>query len=349
MRNRLLPLTFAALTVVALGLAFLPASAPAACTPPYCPSHVLKVVKAGNGNGTVTSSPAGIDCGSQCSASYEDGTEVTLSAAAAPGSTFTGWTGGGGCSGTGKCEVTIKVHTTVTAHFTKAGVPPRPPNARSSKFNLRKVKHPSTGVVTIRVRVSRPGALTATGKRMKRARARGRAAGRFTLKLQLNREGLKALRASRGRQLRVRIAFVFTPTGGESGKTIEKKIIFRVVGSRAVASAATAENRGAAASAGSKPTGKAVVAASATIEQGKAVIRVFCNGPQPCHGTLELVAAGHVFLASSSFDLAAGRSRLLRLELTRRARKLLNRRSLRQARATGTGLHPHAVKLKRAS
>src|SRR5437764_1193780 len=37
------------------------------------------------GQGTVTSSPTGIDCGSSCSAMYADGTTVTLTIAAAPG------------------------------------------------------------------------------------------------------------------------------------------------------------------------------------------------------------------------------------------------------------------------
>src|SRR5207244_8485831 len=61
----------------------------------------LTVNKAGTGSGTVTSSPAGIDCGTSCSADYASGTLVTLTAAASAGSTFTGWSGG--CSGTGDC------------------------------------------------------------------------------------------------------------------------------------------------------------------------------------------------------------------------------------------------------
>ncbi len=230
--GRRILLLVGALAAFALALAPAPASSLAACTPPYCPSHTLHVVKAGNGDGTVVSSPAGINCGSgsQCKADYEEGAKVTLTATAAPGSTFTGWTGGGGCSGTGKCTVTITANTTVVAHFTKAGAPPAPPPP-SAKFNLGKVKHPSSGVVTIRVRVSKPGTLTATGKRMKRATARRKAAGIFTLKLQLNRKGLVALRASKGRQLRVRLTFVFTPTGKKPRQKI-KKIIFRVVESQ---------------------------------------------------------------------------------------------------------------------
>src|SRR5205823_3557165 len=66
------------------------------------PSFALTVSKAGTGSGTVTSSPGGITCGATCAASFASGTAVTLTATAAAGSTFTGWSGGG-CSGAGSC------------------------------------------------------------------------------------------------------------------------------------------------------------------------------------------------------------------------------------------------------
>lgn len=73
--------------------------------------------KAGTGAGTVTSAPAGIDCGLDCGEEYATGTEVTLTAAPAAGSTFDGFTGGG-CSGTGStCTVTVDAAMTVTAIF----------------------------------------------------------------------------------------------------------------------------------------------------------------------------------------------------------------------------------------
>ena len=52
----------------------------------------LKVGTTGNGNGTVTSSPSGINCGGDCSEAYPVGTVVRLTATAASGSTFDGWT-----------------------------------------------------------------------------------------------------------------------------------------------------------------------------------------------------------------------------------------------------------------
>lgn len=77
----------------------------------------LGVMKIGNGSGTVTSSPAGINCGADCQEFYTYGTMVTLTATPAVGSVFSGWSGGG-CTGTGTCTVTITASTTVTATFT---------------------------------------------------------------------------------------------------------------------------------------------------------------------------------------------------------------------------------------
>jgi hypothetical protein len=77
----------------------------------------LTVIPAGDGSGTVTSIPAGIKCGAVCSAVYDGGTLVTLTAAPVAGSTFTGWSGAG-CTGTGPCEVLMNQAQTVTATFT---------------------------------------------------------------------------------------------------------------------------------------------------------------------------------------------------------------------------------------
>lgn len=77
---------------------------------------ILVVEKSGTGSGTVTSDPAGIDCGSACNALFAEDTEVELTAAPASGSTFTGWSGSG-CSGTGTCTVTMSESRTVVAGF----------------------------------------------------------------------------------------------------------------------------------------------------------------------------------------------------------------------------------------
>jgi hypothetical protein len=93
----------------------------------------LTVVRAGAGIGTVSSSPPGIDCGPDCSERYPEGTVVTLTTAAAEGSTFSGWSGGG-CAGTDPCVVTGNTAVAVTATFVTVPppedtTPPSPPGA----------------------------------------------------------------------------------------------------------------------------------------------------------------------------------------------------------------------------
>jgi hypothetical protein len=78
--------------------------------------YTLTLGKSGSGFGSVASSPAGVSCGATCSADYDDGTVVTLTAIAAAGSRFTGWSGAG-CSGTGSCVVTMGTARSVTAGF----------------------------------------------------------------------------------------------------------------------------------------------------------------------------------------------------------------------------------------
>jgi hypothetical protein len=76
----------------------------------------LLVANSGTGSGAVTSAPGGIECGASCAARFDDGSQVTLTAKAAAGSQFAGWSGGG-CSGTSACAVTMSSEQTVTATF----------------------------------------------------------------------------------------------------------------------------------------------------------------------------------------------------------------------------------------
>ncbi|MBK7660375.1 MAG: choice-of-anchor D domain-containing protein [Betaproteobacteria bacterium] len=87
-------------------------------TPAIAPpaNFALTVTKSGAGSGTVTSSLAGINCGAACTANFNSGVSVALTAAASSGSVFTGWSGGG-CSGTGACNVTMDTAKSVTATF----------------------------------------------------------------------------------------------------------------------------------------------------------------------------------------------------------------------------------------
>ncbi len=87
---------------------------------PVAPLQFVSVIYglnvAKSGSGTVTSNPAGISCGSDCSYTFTQTSEVTLTAQADADSIFTGWSGGG-CSGTGTCQVTMNNDITVTATF----------------------------------------------------------------------------------------------------------------------------------------------------------------------------------------------------------------------------------------
>jgi len=76
----------------------------------------LSVARAGAGSGVVSSTPAGIACGSDCTESYAPGTSVTLTATPDAGSTFAGWSGGG-CTGTSTCSVMLAAATSITATF----------------------------------------------------------------------------------------------------------------------------------------------------------------------------------------------------------------------------------------
>jgi hypothetical protein len=77
--------------------------------------RLLTVTKSGTGTGTVTSSPAGISCGVDCSEEYDHGTFVTLSPTPDPGSVFVEWTDA--CTGSGACQVFMSAAKTVDAKF----------------------------------------------------------------------------------------------------------------------------------------------------------------------------------------------------------------------------------------
>ncbi|MCL4227524.1 MAG: hypothetical protein KJZ91_23930 [Myxococcales bacterium] len=82
---------------------------------PFALDYTLTVARNGNGSGTVISTPAGINCGTDCDQVYSAGTMVTLTATPAADSVFAGWSGA--CTGTTSCAVTINAVVAVTATF----------------------------------------------------------------------------------------------------------------------------------------------------------------------------------------------------------------------------------------
>ena len=80
----------------------------------------LSVFPLGAGDGTVTSNPPGIACGTECASSFAADSLVTLTATAAPGSVFAGWRG---CpSSSNVCQFTPSTDQKVTAIFNESGV-----------------------------------------------------------------------------------------------------------------------------------------------------------------------------------------------------------------------------------
>lgn len=70
--------------------------------------YILSISKSGTGTGTITSDPAGINCGTTCSANFDPNTSVTLTATPDAGSTFGGW--GGDCQSCGmgsQCTISM--------------------------------------------------------------------------------------------------------------------------------------------------------------------------------------------------------------------------------------------------
>src|SRR5687767_6119896 len=97
------------------------ATAPPPPPPPPPPTGTFTLtvnrVQSGTGTGSVTSSPAGINCGTTCSASFPAGTVIQLFASTSTGR-FAGWAGGP-CSGSTNpsCSFTLNANTSMTATY----------------------------------------------------------------------------------------------------------------------------------------------------------------------------------------------------------------------------------------
>jgi phospholipase C len=106
------------LSTCALAIAFAVGCRGVSSAPTQVGTDTLQVSVAG-GTGTISSSPAGISCPSTCSATYNTGTQVTLTETPGGGSGFAGW--GGACSGmSSTCTVTLSTNQSVSASFNQA-------------------------------------------------------------------------------------------------------------------------------------------------------------------------------------------------------------------------------------
>jgi PKD repeat protein len=75
----------------------------------------LTVTKQGSGSGQLSSTPAGISCGTSCQGSFDAGSSLTLTATPDADSVFIGWSGD--CTGTSSCQLTMSQAHSVTASF----------------------------------------------------------------------------------------------------------------------------------------------------------------------------------------------------------------------------------------
>ena len=118
-----------------------------AATATFESDKALKLKKAGSGAGKVTSYPAGISCSATCAHAFPHGTEVKLTARAAKGSVFAGWSGA--CKGTGACVVAMSAARSVVATFRAPCVVPKVKGKklRAAKRALKKA-HCMVGKVT---------------------------------------------------------------------------------------------------------------------------------------------------------------------------------------------------------
>lgn len=189
-------------------------------------SYPLSVTKEGDGSGTVTSAPAGIDCGATCSAQFTLSSTVTLTASPASGSSFSGW--GGSCSGEGTtCTVTVLGNRSATATFTKDAPSPTPSNS----FSVRTPRLVGTRIRTL-VTVPGAGRLAQAGTFRYRGKTRAAcvAASRAVTKaaaVRMQCELTSAVRSARRKgAVRVRLATVFRPTGG-TARTITRTVVLR--------------------------------------------------------------------------------------------------------------------------
>jgi hypothetical protein len=84
--------------------------------------HDLSVTRTGAGTGRVVSSPSGIDCGGACTATFDYGSNVRLTATPAAGAVFRAWSGA--CAGQGRaCTLKVTAATSTNAVFEVAPPP----------------------------------------------------------------------------------------------------------------------------------------------------------------------------------------------------------------------------------
>ena len=156
------------------------------------PPSVLTITK--TGNGTVTSTPANINCGTTCTATITNLTTITLTATPAADSTFSGWSGD--CTGTSTCTVEMTDARNVTATFTLTPIalsatnsPPTTPTAIRWTPRTGTTNEPITGSFTAAATTTY--SITATSSTTQRLQTRATRTARGTCKITTNKKTKK--------------------------------------------------------------------------------------------------------------------------------------------------------------
>jgi hypothetical protein len=100
--------------------------------------------------------------------------------------------------------------------------------------------------------------------------------------------------------------------------------------------------------------GTAKAAASATVKNGKASLKLTCSGG-PCKGTIQLKAkvkqgkkTKNLVIGKASFNIADGASTTLKVKLSGPAKQELAKGKTLKAKTSGSGVSASTVKLKQA-
>lgn len=184
-------------------------------------SRNLTISKSGTGAGTVTSTPAGILCGTTCSSAFLIGSTPTLTATAAPDSQFKGWTGA--CAGIGACVPTIAASDlAVGAVFDLAGFGPKTRVALSATST----KIAKNGRLKIRVRNTNGFSVSGTVKvaKLKSKKVAVKASGRKTVTITLSRSLRKTL-VKKGKLKLTVTAKIKSPSG--TTRKVKKKLTLK--------------------------------------------------------------------------------------------------------------------------
>jgi Divergent InlB B-repeat domain len=342
------------------------------------------------GKGTVTSSPEGIDCGSECEAEFEEGETVTLTAKPAPGSEFVEWEGCDEEPAADECEVTMDEEREVSAVF----------DFEPGTEFLLEVEVEGEGTVT-----SSPAGIDCGSE----CEAEFEAGATVTLTAEasigfkfVKWEGCGAEPSPTECEVTIDedrvIVAIFEPAefaltvalAGTGSGTVTSSpagincgidcsdayaagIEVTLTATPATGSTFSGWSGACAGTGACKVTmsatrsvtatfakestppgpGTAVVAPTAKVKGGKALLKLTCTGEGACKGSLKLTAkvksggkTKNMTIGKASFSLAAGAKKTIKVKLSSPAKQAVAKKPLK-AKVKGSGVRSSTVKLKK--